>query len=75
MNFIDRFVDWYKRRVALATGDIRKYVVAEKRIGLALALTVAAIPVAALLYMVTKELLIVLIASTMLFLALPGLCF
>jgi hypothetical protein len=63
MNFIDRFVDWYKRRVALATGDIRKYVVAEKRIGLALALTVAAIPVATLLYMVTKELLIVLIAG------------
>jgi hypothetical protein len=26
MGFIGRFVDWYRRRVALATGDIKKYV-------------------------------------------------
>jgi hypothetical protein len=43
MSFIDRFIDWYRGRAALATGDIRKYVVAEKRVGLALALTVVAI--------------------------------
>jgi len=65
-NVITRLVDWYRHRVALATGDLRKYVVAEKRVRLALALTVVAIPVAALLYMVTKELLIVLIASAIL---------
>ena len=49
--------------MALATGDVRKRVAAEKRVGLALALTVAAIPVATLLYVAIKELLIVLIAS------------
>jgi hypothetical protein len=65
-NVITRLVDWYRHRVALATGDLRKYVVAEKRVRLALALTVVAIPVAALLYMVTKELLIVFIASAIL---------
>jgi hypothetical protein len=32
MGFIGRFVDWYRRRVALATGDIKKYVSAEKRV-------------------------------------------
>ena len=65
-NVITRLVDWYRHRVALATGDLRKYVVAEKRVGLALALTVAAVPVAALLYMAIKELLIVPIASAIL---------
>jgi hypothetical protein len=47
----------------LATGDLRKYVIAEKIVGLVLALTVAAVPVTVLLCVAIKELLIVLIAS------------
>jgi hypothetical protein len=32
MGFLDRLADWYRRQVALATGDIRKYVSAERRV-------------------------------------------
>jgi len=32
MGFLNRLTDWYRRQVALATGDIKKYVSAEKRV-------------------------------------------
>ena len=32
MGLLDKLTSWYRRQVALATGDIRKYVSAEKRV-------------------------------------------
>ena len=44
MGFLGRLADWYRKQVALATGDIRKYVSAERRVKTA----VVASPVLAL---------------------------
>jgi hypothetical protein len=41
MGFLDKLADWYRKQVALAMGDIRKYVSAEKKVKTA----VAAIPI------------------------------